>query len=180
MYVQDSGYAELIDVEKDDFQIMIRFKDRVLFQSGMAIIGAEGRDAILFIGAAIDLVADQVDIIKVMGHTDSIPQNSFLYPNNRVLGSARANAVVDILEESGLTGDDPFIQSISMADKDPIAPNDTPEGRALNRRVEIYITRKEVVDEETGPEVIIDDIAQGGETSDDIQAGEAESEPDAG
>lgn len=163
-YVAESGYSELIDVEKDEFEIMIRFKDKVFFQSGMATISADGREVISFIGAAIQLVLDEVGKIKVVGHTDNVPQKGdWAIPDNWALGSARANAVINILEEAGIPTDRDLLESVSKAYTVEIASNDTPEGRAENRRVEIYITRTEKVDEEASPEDLINDATATGD-----------------
>ena len=148
MYVDTRGYSDRIDVEKDEFHVMIRFKDRAFFTSGHAIISAEGQDIIKFISEAIQLVIEQVDTIKIEGHTDSMPQNSWEYPDNWALGSARANAVRSIFENTGIPADRRLMEVISLADTVPRAGNDTLEGRSENRRVEIYITRLDVVEEE--------------------------------
>ncbi|MCL2099703.1 MAG: flagellar motor protein MotB [Oscillospiraceae bacterium] len=144
-HVDVSGYSELVDIEKDENYIMIRFADKVFFQSGMAIIGAEGRELIEFVGHAIQLILDQVDMIKIEGHTDSIPQTGGVHPDNWALSQERARQVLLLLEGSGVPTDRPLLQPTGLADTVPRAENDTPEGRSQNRRVEIYITRKHTV-----------------------------------
>jgi chemotaxis protein MotB len=125
----------------------------MIFDPGSAEVNLEGRDAVLFIGAAIQLVLDQVEKIKIEGHTDSVPQNSWMYPDNWQLSAARANAVRAFLEVSGITvgPGSPRIEVVALADTVPIGDNDTQEGKAANRRVEIYITRADLVQEVTEP-----------------------------
>ena len=159
LYIDTQGYADRVDIEKDENYVMIRFKDRAFFASGHAIIGAEGQEIIRFIAEAINLVIDQVGSIKIEGHTDNVPQSSWEFPSNWDLGSARANAVRAIFEASGIPSNRRLMEVISLAETDPRDTNETAEGRSANRRVEIYITRADQVDEEMEAEHIIDELA---------------------
>ena len=77
------------------------------------------------------------DSVLVTGHTDNIPIRSAKFPSNWDLSNARAKHVADFLTASGaLSG---RVRSKGSADGEPLAPNDTPEHRALNRRVDILI-----------------------------------------
>jgi chemotaxis protein MotB len=147
-YVEIRGYSDRIDIEKDDNFILIRFKDRVFFRSGMARIDGNAIEIIKFIGEAIGLVLDQVDVIRIEGHTDSIPQEGWEFPDNWALSQERARQVLLFLIDSGLPTDRRLLQPIGYADTHPIDTNETPEGRSANRRVEIIITRADVIDEE--------------------------------
>jgi chemotaxis protein MotB len=76
----------------------------------------------------------------VRGHTDSVPIRGGLasrYPSNWELAGARASHVVRYLAERGI--DPRRLISLSRAEFEPIAPNDTPEGRQKNRRIEIAL-----------------------------------------
>ena len=76
--------------------------------------------------------------IEVWGHTDSIPINTPQFASNWELSLHRALSVSNrLVNEHGFDGD--LIVVIPRADLDPVAPNDTPENRAKNRRVEIRI-----------------------------------------
>ena len=83
-------------------------------------------------------------MITVIGHTDNKPIHpdyQFKFPSNWELSSARASAVVRYFQET--IGLDPeSLEAVGRAFYDPIAPNDTEEGRAQNRRVEIIIAPK--------------------------------------
>lgn len=157
-YVEDKGYSEQIIIERADNYIMIRFRDRVLFGPGSVTIGQEGRDIILFIGTAIQLVLDEVDMIRIEGHTDSVPQSGWRFTDNWDLGHGRANAVLRILAESGLPTDRRLMMPSSLADTVPRASNDTPEGRSENRRVEIYISRLGTAEDNRNADILIDDM----------------------
>lgn len=75
--------------------------------------------------------------IEVIGHTDSQPIFTARFPSNWHLSTARAQRVADILEASGAPGE--RVTHKGRAENDPVAPNDTPENRALNRRIDIHI-----------------------------------------
>jgi len=79
--------------------------------------------------------------IRVEGHTDAIPISSGLFPSNWELSTQRAVNVVKFLV--GECGMDPAIFSAAgYADKKPVATNESPEGRSLNRRVNIILSLK--------------------------------------
>lgn len=76
--------------------------------------------------------------IEVVGYTDNVPIHTSKYSDNLALSQARAHAVADLI---ALSLDNPSrISSKGMGSNDPIAPNDTSEGRLANRRVEIILT----------------------------------------
>lgn len=75
--------------------------------------------------------------IEVIGHTDSQPINSARFGSNWDLSVARAKRVAGILDASGALGE--RITSKGRAEKEPVVPNDTPEHRAANRRVDIHV-----------------------------------------
>ena len=154
MFVAEHGYADVIEIERADNYIMIRFGDRVLFAPGRADIGSEGRRIVAFMGAAIGIVLDQVDTIKIEGHTDSVPQSGRMFADNWILGSARANAVRHIFEADARLPSE-AMRITSFADTVPLASNDTPEGRSKNRRVEVYITRTGSREAQADAEVLI-------------------------
>ena len=91
----------------------------------------------------LDKVADALieyddNVITIEGHTDSVPINTSLFPNNMMLSLYRAYSVFDFfVSEKGFS--DQTMSSSGRGDAVPIATNDTPEGRAQNRRVEIKV-----------------------------------------
>jgi chemotaxis protein MotB len=78
--------------------------------------------------------------VEVQGHTDDLPIRGRLaerFPSNWELGGARAARVVRLLGEHGVAPT--RMRAVSFADTQPIASNETPEGRARNRRIEIRL-----------------------------------------
>ncbi|ARP87832.1 DotU family type VI secretion system protein [Bordetella genomosp. 9] len=84
-----------------------------------------------------DALRETQGVILVRGYTDNIPMRSARYPSNWHLSQARADSVKTLLEQRL---DRPGrVRAEGRGDADPMAPNDTPAGRALNRRVEITL-----------------------------------------
>lgn len=75
--------------------------------------------------------------IEVEGHTDSTPINTLQFPSNWELSSARASSVVRLFIQHGVTAT--RLTAVGSADNLPVVSNDTPDGRARNRRVTVTI-----------------------------------------
>lgn len=165
-YLINNNLTDQVGLDRDENFVMIRFKDTAFFSSGKATLNPNSTALIKSITAVINLVNDQVDMINVTGYTDTVPQNgAFGIPDNLALSLERARQVVVFLKEYGI--DSSKVYTIGRGEEDPIGSNDTEEGRALNRRVEIYVTRKELPqateeeasDEETASDAEINPVA---------------------
>ena len=75
--------------------------------------------------------------LEITGHTDNVPISNSIYASNWELSAVRASSVVRLLAENGIAPVRLF--AIGREASLPIAPNDTAEGRARNRRVELMI-----------------------------------------
>lgn len=114
----------------------VQLKDKILFASGSAILGAEGKDALRRVAEALRGI--QGKVVRVEGHTDNVPTGTGgPFPSNWELSTARALAVVHALRDAGV--DPTRLSGAGFAEFQPIAPNGTPEGRSLNRRIEIVL-----------------------------------------
>jgi chemotaxis protein MotB len=116
-------------------KLTVRMAEKVLFASGSAVIGAEGKKALAQVAEAFKTVSGR--IIRVEGHTDNVPIRTERFPSNWELSSARAIAVVRYLQEQGV--DPGLLGAAGYAEFQPMAPNDSVEGRAQNRRIEITL-----------------------------------------
>ena len=74
---------------------------------------------------------------QVAGHTDNVPIKSKQFRSNWDLSTARAVEVVNFMISAGLDGK--RLSAAGYADQSPVAPNDTPENKAKNRRIEITL-----------------------------------------
>jgi chemotaxis protein MotB len=111
--------------------------EEVLFGSGSAEINAQGREVL---ANMVDELIEFPYQIGVLGYTDSVPVGSKLaqrYPSNWELAGARAASVVRLLEGAGVPGDQLVV--VSFGPNRPFASNETSEGRAQNRRIEIRL-----------------------------------------
>jgi chemotaxis protein MotB len=116
--------------------------DKILFDSGQSEIRPEGLGVLKRVVEILITVTDKV--IRVEGHTDSIPIAGALakrYPTNWELSAARALNVTRYLEKEGI--DPTLLSAVAFGEHQPIAENDTPEGRAKNRRIAIILLPKE-------------------------------------
>jgi type VI secretion system protein ImpK len=117
---------------------VIKLCGEALFDSGQATVKDDFKQKAAGIAAFLDKYPGR---IRVIGHTDNTPIHNVRFPSNWQLSIERAKAVVAVLK-SGLH--DPDRVDVDGKGPDvPIATNATPEGRSMNRRVEITIGRTE-------------------------------------
>jgi len=149
-----SASGSEITLEESEKGFMIRLPANILFEKGKANIIND--DAFLFL-KRIALIIDKLpkDIyINVVGHTDSTPINTPEFKDNWQLSTARAVSVVKELIKDGVNPK--FLAACGKAGYDPIASNNTPEGRAKNRRVELIFFSKNIKDKESAKKSILD------------------------
>lgn len=131
--------GDSIVVVIDDLGIHIRIKDTVLFDSAKATINPSAEPIMEKIGMIIRALPN--NYLRVEGHTDNLPINNSQFTSNWELGANRATNVTKLLiKKCGITPTK--ITALSHGEFRPIATNNTVEGRAQNRRVEILILRK--------------------------------------
>ena len=128
-----------VSVTKTEDGVVITMSDLLLFSRGGTNLLAKGRDILKKVAAVLSKLAYHV---KIKGHTDSSPISSTLFPSNWELSSTRASTVVRLLVENGVPPQ--YISAEGYASYHPVATNDTVEGRALNRRVEIVYERDSI------------------------------------
>jgi chemotaxis protein MotB len=108
--------------------------DRVLFEPGQADLRHEGREVVDKLAAAIGRLPNK---LTVEGHTDNVPISG-RYASNWELSTARATTVLrELIERHGISPS--RLSAAGYADERPVAGNDTTEGRAANRRVELVV-----------------------------------------
>ncbi len=127
--------AGRVQISELEGKMTVRLQEKVVFPSGSATINRDGRAALAKVADAFRNVKGR--IIRVEGHTDNVPIHTARFPSNWELSAARAIAVVRFLQDEGV--DPSLLGAAGFAEYQPIAPNDTPEGRAQNRRIEITL-----------------------------------------
>jgi chemotaxis protein MotB len=134
--------AGQVEISELRGKMTVKLKDKILFASGSADLGKDGR-------VALDAVASVFKELKgknvvVAGYTDDVPvgkQGAFR--DNWDLSAARAAAVVRYLQGKGI---DPKMLGVAgFSEYRPVVPNDSPANRSLNRRIEIALTASDYV-----------------------------------
>ncbi len=132
--VKEMDRDEIMKVDREARGIVIRLPDEMVFESGKAEILPRFNATLLKIAVLIKEVPNH---LQIEGHTDNIPINTPAYPSNWELSTSRSVAILRSLIAASI---DPMrLSAAGYGEFKPIASNDTPEGRAKNRRVEIII-----------------------------------------
>lgn len=144
--VKEAGIESEVELYKGEGYTFITFRDSVFFDGDSAVIKKAGTHILDAFSDIISDVEDSVKEIEVLGHTSQAEPDK---PNNpetdRVLASERAARVVAYIQEHSSIGPEKIL-STGYGQWKPIAPFDTPENRAKNRRVEMLITKSDSVE----------------------------------
>jgi chemotaxis protein MotB len=126
--------------------LAVDLAEQIFFDSGRATLKAGGKDVLKKVGEALKSYDNKV--IRVVGHTDNVPVAKSLqatFPTNWELSVARATNVVRFLQDVGIPPD--RMVTSGRSEYDPVASNDTAEGRQKNRRIEIMLIDKNLANE---------------------------------
>jgi chemotaxis protein MotB len=137
----------MVSVETDVSRVVIRIHENGSFSSGSAEFNPEFLPIMDKITAVVN---GSSGTVTVAGHTDNIPIKAGLYRSNWELSAARAVSVAQALLTDG-TVDEKRLIIEGHADTVPLADNDTPEGRADNRRVEVILIQGEMPQDSNEP-----------------------------
>jgi chemotaxis protein MotB len=130
-------------VDSGDLQIALRggrmvlvLSNDVLFDSGRTLLKPRGKQALGQIAAVLTTLQGRK--FQVAGHTDNEPIRLSPYASNWELSAARALEVVRFLVQSGHMRPE-ALSAAGYGEFDPVSPNDGPENKARNRRIEILL-----------------------------------------
>jgi len=132
-----------ISLTESKGKLTLNVSDKILFDSGKVEIKKEGLEVLNRVAEVLTKVTDKE--IRIEGHTDNVKISGKLkekYPTNWELSTSRATNVARYLVEKGSI-DPANLYAAGYAEYHPIAPNDTPESRARNRRIEITLLPKD-------------------------------------
>ena len=137
--LKDQIAAQEVEVIEAENKLKVIFVDKILFDSGSAEINPKGKKLLRVLSKSLKGNKNQNIVIE--GHTDNVSLTASLmkrFPSNWELSTARASAVARFLQEEG--GIDPhWLSARGYSFYRPVAPNDTPDGRRQNRRIEIVL-----------------------------------------
>ena len=129
-----------LTVEQRDGKVYVSMENKLLFSSGSWAVGGEGRRAVQQLG---NVLGDNPDIaVLIEGHTDNVPyQGNAQLSGNWDLSTKRATAIVNILRENASINPE-NLTAAGRGEYAPVASNETAEGKAKNRRIEVILTPK--------------------------------------
>jgi chemotaxis protein MotB len=130
-----------LEVHLDARGLVISLRQAAFFPSGGDEISPEGTDSLAKIATTI---RDLPNPVRLEGHTDSIPIHNDRFRSNWELSAARSIAMLNIFSERFSIPRDRFSVA-GYAETKPIASNESVDGRAKNRRVDIVILNQSVV-----------------------------------
>ncbi|MHB9027364.1 MAG: OmpA/MotB family protein [Candidatus Latescibacterota bacterium] len=133
--VRERNLSSIIKVRESEGGIHVTIGDPALFESGRAEIKP---DILPVLTKLVEVINTGEENIRVEGHTDNIPIHTGLYEDNWELSIARAMSVIRYVRSRGVV-DPRRLRPVGCGEFHPVASNESAEGRALNRRVEIYI-----------------------------------------
>jgi chemotaxis protein MotB len=131
--LEDEVASGQIQIEQLRSGLKLNLSEEILFPSGSASLNASGQAVLSKVGRRL---IELPHSIAVEGHTDDVPV-ARRYPSNWELAAARASSVVRLLADLGVEPD--RLKVVSRGEFMPVASNDTAEGRAKNRRIEIQL-----------------------------------------
>ncbi len=120
-------------------KLSLNLVEKILFDSGSALVKKDGKKVLDRVAEILKKVQEKQ--IRIEGHTDNVPISARIiekFPSNWELSTSRATNVVKYLQEKGV--DPKYLVASGSSQYRPLAANDTPEGRAKNRRIEIVLT----------------------------------------
>lgn len=138
-FLADEIDEGLVSVFQDANTITVRMKGAGMFASGSATVKEAFHEPIERVAQAANSTSGP---IIIAGHSDNVPIRSSRYGSNQALSLARAQSVLDLVAPK--VEDPGRLRAEGRADKEPIASNDTAEGRAANRRIEFIFVRQGV------------------------------------
>jgi chemotaxis protein MotB len=137
--LKDQIESKQVKLETLEGKLKITFVDKILFNSGSAYINQAGQQSLLSLAGVLNQEPDQMIVVE--GHTDDVRVGKSLqgtYPTNWELSTARATAVVRFLQDKAQINPE-RMSAAGFSYYKPVADNDTEDGRAQNRRIEIIL-----------------------------------------
>lgn len=128
----DAGQLKVVIREG---RMLIALPNDVLFDSGKTNLKPDGQAALRRVADVLASINDRH--FQVAGHTDDVPIKTPRFPSNWELSTARAVEVTNLLIASGVRAQ--LLSASGYGEFDPVVPNDSPDHRAQNRRIEIVL-----------------------------------------
>lgn len=147
-YVEEQGNERTIEVKRGQSgEVYLNFNEAVFFDGDSYYLRDDGKRVLEDVGLLISEVRDSIDELAIIGHTaQADPTKPNTVKTDRLLASNRATVVEIYLQEMDVVAPERMV-SMERGQWRPLATNDTPEGRAQNRRVEMVVTGRNLASE---------------------------------
>lgn len=144
--VEAAGLQSEVELYKGDGYTFVTFRDNVFFAGDSSVIKDAGKTILDQFSQAITGAKDSIREIKVLGHTSqALPDQQNDVESDRILSAERAARVAAYIQNKSLVTPEKIV-SVGYGQFRPVAPFDTQENRAKNRRVELLITKSDSVE----------------------------------
>ena len=144
--VEEANLTSEVELFKGNGYTFITFRDNVFFDGDSSVIKTEGSEILGQFASILSEVSDSVKEIQILGHTTQADPNVPNNPeNDRVLSAERAARVAAFIQQRTQVPPERIVP-LGYGQWRPIAPFDTAENRAKNRRVELLITKSDAVE----------------------------------
>jgi len=130
--------SDQLSVKVRSGKMVIEMRDKVLFDSGSARVNENGEKVLEELAGVLQEIEDREFLVA--GHTDDVPIGSGRFEDNWELSTTRAANVVRLLKEDGVSPSQ--LSAAGYSKFDPVASNESEEGRTKNRRIEIVLMPK--------------------------------------
>lgn len=135
--IAENNYSKSIQLEENERGIIVHILDDVLFAPGQAVLSEQSK---LVLKRLAEVIINIPNDLRIEGHTDNAPINTSRYPSNWHLSVDRAlSTAYYLIQYEGIDPDKVSIAGYS--EYRPIESNDSPAGRAKNRRVDLVILK---------------------------------------
>ena len=135
-FAQHNLTEDQVMVEIEGIYVVLTFPDNVLFASGRADLNPQAMEILSVVADALLMFPDNE--IEIEGHTDNVPINTPQFPSNWFLSTGRSLRVLEYMVYDRGFGPT-RMRAVGRGEYMPVATNETEEGRAQNRRVEIRV-----------------------------------------
>ena len=133
--LEDALPEGVAEITVDEYRVVVRIAENGTFDSGTATVTPAFASLLQELAV---LLGELTGTVSIDGHTDDVPIRTAQFRSNWDLSAMRAASVANVLVDSGTIAPERLIIQ-GFAETRPLAANDTPEGRAANRRVELTI-----------------------------------------
>ncbi|KOA21500.1 motility protein B [Clostridium homopropionicum DSM 5847] len=134
-YLANNNLSSSVSTEIEERGLVVRLNDTLFFESGKAEVKEDALKKLIQIG---NILKQEDNYIRIEGNTDNKPINTYMFKSNWQLSAVRASNVVQLLIEKCNYSPEK-LSSVGYGEYRPVATNNTKEGRAKNRRIDIVI-----------------------------------------